>query len=143
MIDLIPNLDRMSAIFSNAAAPAFLLAGVGAFVSVVLTRLGGIVDRMRVIKFAEPDKPRASEHKAELPLLKRRAALLQSAAFMGLLAGIVTTLLLMAMVANGYFGLRHAFGAPLLFFSASTLLSVSLFRFAQEVRMALGEIRDF
>ena len=126
LIESVPDADRLARIFAEAAAPAFLLAGVAAFVSVLLTRLHTLIDRMRTVTFMDPALPSAAAQKATLPLLKQRA-----------------TLLLLVMVASAALQSRHAFGALPLFGIAALLLGLALHRFAQEIRLALAEIRQF
>jgi hypothetical protein len=48
-------------------------------------------------------------------------------------------LLLIVGFASAFFGLRHEYGAGVLFAVAVALLGGSLFRFGQEVRMGLNE----
>ena len=143
LIESVPDADRLARIFAQAAAPAFLLAGVAAFVSVLLTRLHTLIDRMRTVTFMDPALPSAAAQKATLPLLKQRATLLQGAAHLALLAAIATTLLLLVMVASAALQSRHAFGALPLFGIAALFLGLALHRFAQEIRLALAEIRQF
>ena len=38
-MELIPNIDRLTQIFSNAVAPSFFLGAVAAFVSLMMSRL--------------------------------------------------------------------------------------------------------
>ena len=127
----------------QAAAPAFLLAGIAAFVSVVLTRLNTLVERMRAVGYLDPALPTAAVQKATLPALKARAVLLQGAAHLGLLAAIATTLLLLVMVLSAFLQSRHAFGALPLFGVAAIMLGIALHRFAKEIRLARQEIDAF
>jgi Protein of unknown function (DUF2721) len=143
LFDFVPDAAGLAGIFSQAAAPAFLLAGIAAFVSVVLTRLNALVERMRAVGYLDPDLPTAAVQKATLPALKARAVLLQSAAHLGLLAAIATTLLLLVMVISGFVRSRHAFGALPLFAVAVSLLGIALYRFAKEIRLARREIDAF
>ena len=143
LIDMVPDTARLAGIFSQAAAPAFLLAGLAAFVSVVLTRLNTLVDRMRAVGFLDPNLPTAAVQKATLPALKARAVLLQGAAHLGLLAAMATTLLLVVLVLSGFLRARHAFGALPLFGAAALMLGIALYRFAKELRLARREIDAF
>jgi hypothetical protein len=54
-------------------------------------------------------------------------------------SGLCTSLLLIVGFASAFFGLRHEYGAGVLFAVAVALLGGSLFRFGQEVRMGLNE----
>ncbi|RBP16501.1 uncharacterized protein DUF2721 [Roseiarcus fermentans] len=141
-MNFIPSPEGLSHIFAEASAPAFLLAGVAAFISVLMSRLGDTIDRLRSLKRIGADQD-STERDSEILHLKQRALLLHKATYLALIAGIVTTFLLMVMVASAFLGLQHAFGAPLLFAIASVLLSLSLYRFSQEIRIALHEIDQF
>jgi Protein of unknown function (DUF2721) len=143
LFDIIPDATRLAGIFSQAAAPAFLLAGIAAFVTVVLTRLNTLVERMRAVGYLDPALPTAAVQKATLPALKARAVLLQGAAHLGLLAAIATTLLLLVMVLSAFLQSRHAFGALPLFGVAAIMLGIALHRFAKEIRLARQEIDAF
>ena len=50
MLPHTPNLNRLAEIIQLATAPVFLLAGLGAFLNVCVSRLARIVDRMRNIE---------------------------------------------------------------------------------------------
>jgi hypothetical protein len=56
--------------------------------------------------------------------------------------GVCATLLLAALFASQFFGLRHVYGAGILFFAAKILLGVALFRFAQEAWLARSELEE-
>jgi Protein of unknown function (DUF2721) len=142
VLNFIPSSDQLSAIFEHAAAPAFLLAGVGAFISVLMSRAASVVDRIRTLSDISDDDGRA-KLKADIPYLKRRAILLHSAAYTALLSAMVTTLLLAVSVLTAFMGLQHAFGGALLFGVATALLTVALFRFSQEIRVALTELDKY
>jgi hypothetical protein len=38
-MELVPDIDRLTKIFSNAVAPSFLLGAIAAFVSLMMSRL--------------------------------------------------------------------------------------------------------
>ena len=120
-----------------------MLAGVAAFISILLSRHATIIDRLRRVNEIAENEPASEERKAEIPHLKRRAFLMLRATYLALLAGISTTLLLMIMVGSAFLGLKHAPFGPLLFGAAAVFLCLAQFRFSQEVRLALSEIDRF
>jgi hypothetical protein len=64
------DLDHLSQIISHATAPAFLLGAVAGFVSILIGRLNGIIDRVRNLNLiAEDEAPRARPSR----LIKRSA----------------------------------------------------------------------
>ena len=141
-MNFIPDANQLTSIFSQALAPAFLLGAVAGFVSLLMRRLHGVVERLvSLTKIAGSGTPQADVIH-EIPYLKRRAVLLNTAAYLALSAGIATTLLLVSFAA-AVFKLHHIYGGALLFALANGLLMVSLFKFAQEVRVELSEIRQY
>jgi hypothetical protein len=141
-MNLVPTATQLQSIFAQAAAPAFLLAGVAAFVSILMSRLAAIVDRIRYLSAIAESDPVSGKLKGDIPYLKRRALLLHRAVYLALLAGIATTLLLIVMSGSAFMGLQHIYGAGLLFGIATVLFTLSLFKFAQEIRVALYEINQ-
>jgi hypothetical protein len=69
-----------------------------------------------------------------------RARLLSDGIILSLSGGVCATLLLAVFFASQFFGLRHVYGAGVLFFVATLLLGVALFRFAPEAWLARREL---
>jgi hypothetical protein len=141
-MEFVPNIDRLTQIFSNAVAPAFFLGAVAAFVSLMMSRLAAVHDRIRATR-ALPDQDRAAVGSGmALGPLTRRARLLSDGILLSLSSGVCATLLLAVLFASQFFGLRHVYGAGLLFFVATLLLGSALFRFAQEAWYARRELQE-
>jgi hypothetical protein len=139
MFDFIPDTQRISEVFSQALTPTFFLGAVAAFVSLMASRLSDVVERMRTLNaIPEGDHERA-RLKSDLERLRRRARFLHSGILASLRGGLCATLLLVIMFISGLFGLKHAFGAPLLFVVATFFLGFALFRFAQDASISLSE----
>jgi hypothetical protein len=133
------DLNHLSQIISHATAPAFLLGAVAGFVSILIARLNGIIDRVRNLNLiAEDESPRA-RLKADIPRLKRRASLLNAGIRFALVSGICTTLLVVLAFGSAFAGLRHEPVAAILFMVALGLLGAALFSFAREVWIGLDE----
>ena len=141
-MDFLPDAAQLSQIMSHATAPAFVLGAVAGFISILMTRLATIVDRIRSLNGIPPDADRANL-KSDIPRLKRRANLLNNAMRFALASGICTALLLVVGFACAFVGLQHEYGVGLLFVLAIALLGTSLFRFAQEVSMGLSEFDHY
>ncbi|HTZ35011.1 MAG TPA: DUF2721 domain-containing protein [Stellaceae bacterium] len=132
-MNFVPNAAQLQAMFAQAAAPAFLLGGIAAFISILMSRITTLTGQIHAHgDGAKPKDPIAG--------LKRRIVLLHRAAYLALLAGIATTFLLIVMALFTFIGLQHIYGAGLLFGIAVTLFTLSLFNFAMEVRTALREL---
>jgi hypothetical protein len=137
------DLDQLSQVISHATAPAFMLGAVAGFVSILITRMNGIIDRIRSLNtIADDDAPRA-RLKSDVPRLKHRAQLMNRAIYLALASGICTTVLVILAFAGVFLGMRHEPVAGLLFVIALGLLGAALFTFAREVRIALNEFDHY
>src|SRR5258706_13126137 len=131
-MELVPDIDRLTQIFSNAVAPSFFLGAIDAFVSLMMSRLAAVNARINATR-ALPDQDRSAVGSSmALRPLTRRARLLNDGIILSLGGGVCATLLLAVLFASQFFGLKHVYGAGILFFLATLLLGVALFRFAQE-----------
>ena len=138
-MDLVPDAGQLAQVMSQATGPAFVLGAVASFVAVLLGRMTSVLDRIRSLnEISDGDIPR-SHLKSDIPRLRQRAKLLNSAIHLALLSGLCTAVLLVVGFLSALFGLRHEYGAGLLFAVALALLGGSIFRFGQEVRMGLSE----
>ena len=75
-------LSDIAQIIQLAVAPVFLLAGIGAILSVVTMRLGRVVDRARQLEDAlraDPDELSDCRMRAELAVLDKRMVFCQRA----------------------------------------------------------------
>jgi hypothetical protein len=122
----------------QATAPAFVLGAVAGFVAVLLNRMTILIERIRSLnEIADHDTAR-SHLKSDIPRLRQRVKLSNSATFVVLLSGLCTARLVVAGFVSVLFRLQP-YGAPLLFCIAPLLLGGSLFRFCQKVRMGLSD----
>jgi hypothetical protein len=143
MPNFIPDAQRLSEIFSNAIAPTFFVGAVAAFVSLMTSRLSSVIERIRTLN-AIADEDQARAHlKVDLERLRRRARLLNSGILAALRGGVCATLLLAIMFITGFLGLKHAYGAGLLFIIATGFLGFALIRFAQEARISLNKHDEY
>jgi hypothetical protein len=141
-MDVIPEVDRLTQIFSNAIAPSFFLGAVAAFVSLMMSRLAAVNAQIKATG-ALPDRDGAAVGSSmALGALTRRARLLSDGIILSLAGGIFATLLLAILFASQFFGLHHVYGAAVLFIGATLLLGVALFRFAQEALHARRELME-
>src|SRR5258705_11493881 len=115
-MELVPDIDRLTQIFSNAVAPSFFLGAIAAFVSLMMPRLAAVNAHIKATR-ALPDQDRSAVG-SSTPLrpLTRRARLLNDGIILSLGGGVCATLLLAALFASQFFGLKHVYGAGILFF---------------------------
>ena len=133
------NVEQLSTIISHAVAPAFLLGAVAALVSILITRMTAITDRIRDLNQIADDDTARIWLRADIARLKRREKLLNQALQLAVASGICITFLLFVGFVFAFLGYRHEPGAGVLFIVALCLLGSSLFRFLQDVRIALSE----
>jgi hypothetical protein len=143
MLDFVPDIQRLTMIFSQATAPTFFLGAVAAFVSLMSSRLSTIVARIRALNAIPEGDPERAHLKTDLDRLRRRARLLSRAIFSSLVSGICATALLAVVFTAEFFGLRYAYGAGLLFIVATVFLGAGLVYFAREARVGLSEADEY
>ena len=142
MLEFIPDVQRLTSIFSQATAPTFFLGAVAAFVSLMSGRLAAVVSRIqRLNKITDEDQH--PELRGDLGRLRRRARLLSRGRASSLLAGIFATVLLVILFASEFFGLKYAYGAGLLFVLATVTLGLGLIDFFREARLGLVQADEF
>jgi hypothetical protein len=143
MFSFIPDAQQISEVFSQSLTPTFFLGAVAGFISLMASRLSAVMERIRTLN-AIPEGDHERAHlKADLERLRRRARFLNSGILASLRGGICATVLLAIMFISGFFGLKHAYGAPLLFVFATFFLGFALVRFAQEASIGLSETDEY
>jgi Protein of unknown function (DUF2721) len=139
MIPDTPSVSQLSHVISQAAAPAFLLGALAAFIAVLINRLNRIVDRTVILNGIPDDDAARSRLKADLPRLMRRAAMMNRAIFWAVVASIAVTLLVIVAFLTAFFQLQHERGVAIFFIISLGAFTISLIDFAREVRIALTE----
>lgn len=139
MISETPSVSQLSQVISQAAAPAFLLGALAAFIAVLISRLNRIIDRTIILNAIPDDDPVRSRLKADMPRLMRRAAMVNRAIFWAVVASISATLLVIVAFVTAFFQFRHEYGVAVFFMISLGAFAASLIDFAREVRIALGE----
>ena len=139
MIPDTPSVSQLSHVISQAAAPAFLLGALAAFIAVLINRLNRIVDRTVILNGIPDDDAARSRLKADLPRLMRRAAMMNRAIFWAVIASIAVTILIVVAFLTAFFQLQHERGVAIFFIISLGAFTISLIDFAREVRIALTE----
>jgi len=70
-----PTAAQLSEITGQIAAPASLSGAVAGFVSILIGRLNRVIDRSQALNAISDDNAARAYLKADVPRLKRRAAL--------------------------------------------------------------------
>lgn len=143
MISDTPTVSQLSEVISQAAAPAFLLGALAAFIAVLISRLNRIVDRTIALNAISDTDASKSRLKTDIPRLLRRAAMINRAIFWAVIGSITITLMVIVAFVSAFFGIQHERGVALLFVISLGAFTVSLVDFAREVRIALSEFDGF
>ncbi|SDP01766.1 DUF2721 domain-containing protein [Afipia sp. GAS231] len=138
-----PSVSQLSHVISLAAAPAFLLGALAAFLAVLIVRLNRVIDRTIVLDAISDDDTAKSRLKADLPRLMRRTVMLNRALFWAVIISITITLLVIVAFASALFEIQHERGVAILFMVSLAAFIVSLVDFAREVRIALSEFDHY
>jgi hypothetical protein len=143
MLNFIPDAQQLAQIFSNAIAPTFFLGAVAAFITLMNSRLAAVIGRIQALNEISAEDNVRVRLKADIDRLRRRARYLISGIRSSLYGGVCATILLAIMFITGFLGLKHAYGAGLLFIIATAFLGLALIRFAQEAHISLSEYDEF
>ena len=133
------SIDQLSQIISQVVAPAFLLGAVASFVSILASRMNGVIERMRYINDLPAEGHAKSRLKQDLPRLRRRVDLLQRSLLLAIASGVAGAMLIVVAFGAALLHREHVWGTALLFTASMVLLCVSLCLLAFEVRIGLNE----
>src|SRR5713101_5015195 len=90
-MELVPDIDRLTQIFSNAVAPSFFLGAIAAFVSLMMSQLAAVNAHIKATR-ALPDQDRSAVGSSmALRPLTRRARLLNDGIILSLGGGVCAT----------------------------------------------------
>lgn len=139
-----PAISAIASQIQLAVAPVFLLAGVGALLNVMASRLARVVDRARKVAAAaeslDPDE--RAQAKEELKLLAKRI----KAANLAIVCCTASALFVCVVVAILFVTEPTRLGAERiissLFIVAMVLLIAGLVLFLQEIRLAMKSLRN-
>jgi hypothetical protein len=134
-----PSVSQLSHVISQAAAPAFLLGALAAFIAVLISRQNRIIDRSIYLNQIPDDDQMRCRLKVDLPRLVRRAAMINRAIFWSIMGSISISVVIVVGFVSAFFQIQHERGVAILFIIAVIAFIVSLVDFAREVRIALSE----
>jgi uncharacterized protein DUF2721 len=143
MLSDTPSITQLSQVIGQVTAPAFLLGAVAAFTSVLILRMNRIIDRSQTLNAIRDDDASKAHLKSDIPRLKRRAALLNSAILFSTVSAIITSVLVIVAFVCAFYNMRHEYAVALLFVVALGFFTVSLVYLAREARIALNEFDHY
>ncbi|GLR95993.1 hypothetical protein ACVIU7_004788 [Bradyrhizobium liaoningense] len=133
LIPITPSIDELGRIIANVAAPAFLLGAVGAFISVVISRVNRVIDRSQFINGIPAGDSARVFLKGDLPRLLNRSL------FCSVVAAILTALIIFVAFVSALLQIAHEYGVAILFMAAMLMFSAALVDLARETRIALHD----
>ena len=134
-----PSIEQLSRIIGSVAAPAFMLGAVAGFISVLISRMNRVIDRSRFLHGITDGDEVRSYLKADIPRLKRQAALLNRSVFYATMSAIITATLIIVAFVSAMLHLAHEYGVAVLFIVALGFFILSLIYLARETRIALHD----
>lgn len=125
-----------------AVAPVFLLAGVGATLNVLATRIGRIIDRARTMEAELPkaDAATAEELHKRLRVLSKRASLINRAIALCVLCGLLVSLVVAALFVSSALRIELSLPIAVVFVVALLSLAAALVYFLREVFIATAAL---
>jgi hypothetical protein len=137
------HVSEIAGVIQLSVAPVFLLAGVGAIVNAMSTRLGRTVDRARTLEgeLASADAARTERIHAELHTISVRARLIGRAIALAVLCALLVTFLLIVAFVDAFLATDLSFLLATIFVGALVAFSGSLVVFLREVLIASANLR--
>ena len=130
------NFNEIAVVIQMAVAPAFLLTGIGAILTVMATRLTRIVDRFRVLNEGKKFTVKKKDKNEELLSLMSRAKWNHIAIFLT----TISALLICVLIAMIFIATEVNFNLDqylsILFIVAMTTLILGLLSFLREVSLS-------
>jgi len=133
------NGSDMARTIQLTIAPVFLLAGIGAFMNVIASRLARVVDRARLIE-ERHGQTTDEEHAlvvAELRTLEARMTRASRAIYLCTASGLAVCVLVILLFVGELFDLNLGDPIAVLFVLAVALLAIGLLFFLSETRIAV------
>jgi hypothetical protein len=137
------HVSEIAGVIQLSVAPVFLLAGVGAIVNAMSTRLGRTVDRARTLEseLASTDVARTERIQGELRTISVRARLIGRAIALAVLCALLVTVLLIVAFVDAFLATDLSFVLATIFIAALVAFSGSLVVFLREVLIASANLR--
>jgi len=136
------SASSISGTIQLAIAPVFLLTAIGAFLGVMTTRLGRVIDRARLLEAAISEDPdQRALTLADLAVLDRRMLLSNRAVGLSVASALTVCVLIAVLFIDAVSPVHHDGVIPWLFILALALLIAGLTSFALEIRISIRTVR--
>ena len=133
-MQLSTDITTVVHVIQLAVAPVFLLTGIGAILSVLVNRLGRVVDRFRALE----DRGAAAD--IEMTILSRRARLVHWAISLCTVGALLICIVIATLFVGAILAVDVSAGIAILFIVAMLALIAGLLSFLREIFLATGGI---
>lgn len=134
-----PNETTIAHVIQLAVAPVFLLTGIGAFVGVLTSRLGRIIDRRRVLDDVVPcpEEAKKREISLEFGILVRRGHFINRAIGLCTMSALLVCLVVVALFVGAFLNADMFMPIGILFIATMLTLVGGLIYFLREIHLAI------
>jgi hypothetical protein len=132
------DIANVAHVIQLAVAPVFLLTGVGAILSVLVSRLGRVVDRFRALR--KGSEAERAVHAKEMATLSRRSHWIHWAISLCTLCALLICMVIAALFVSSTAGLDPSVAVSALFVAAMLALITGLICFLREIAIATGNL---
>lgn len=132
------DVTAVAQVIQQAVAPVFLLAGVGAILSVLSGRLGRVIDRFRAIERMRGENREA--YAAEIVRLQRRARWIHLAITLCTLCALLVCVVIAVLFIGSELGEELSATIAALFIAAMLALIGGLLCFLREIALGTSVI---
>lgn len=138
-----PVISNISHVIQLSVAPVFLLTGVGSILSVLINRLGRVVDRIRVVdqKLVDSARDDKASLRFELTTLGRRMRLINWAISLCITCALLVCLVIAMLFVSSFIDMNVSYAAAILFIFAMIALIGGLLSFLREIYLAIAIAR--
>lgn len=133
------SINQLSQVIEHVVAPAFLIGAVAGFISILMSRMDGVIERLRFLNDIPEEGHGKSPLRADIPRLRRRARLLQRSLFLAIASGAAGAVLIIVAFGAALLERTHVWGTALLFVLSMGLLCAALIVLAAEVKIGFSE----
>ncbi len=133
-----PGPSGLAEAIQLAVAPVFLLAGVGATLNVLASRIARIIDRARATEehLARAAGDEVDDLQQRLRVLSRRATLISAAIALSVICGLLVSLVVTGLFVTYALGVNLAAPVGVAFVLAMLCMAAALLVFLREVFIA-------
>jgi hypothetical protein len=143
-MDLLTHIPFVAHVIEQAVAPVFLLTGIGSILAVLVSRLGRVVDRFRILNELTGQLVHKKNRHDEMRKLSARARWIDWAITLCTLSALCICLSIAVLFSAAELNVDWSVTVAALFVAAMLGLISGLLCFLREITLATGiiEIRD-